>query len=155
MKERICKISIARKRANGITLSVELHPLIEEYFRSRSGGTTTGYTGAFHPVEGTLRLYDCTEIAIGVNDTLQGYGVTGKRSYLMDGGVMNMSFLRIPGASQPGGVSVRVDGVYPLNMCESYVKTTKELVLAFWRDHLSQFSFSTSVFIETHNSQEC
>lgn len=111
-----------QRTSRGLVLRVQLHPVVEDFIKNSSNGDFTPvkmFGRKWTPCD-DLCVYDIPSSMLGI------VGVDGELSYRLDKPgwdlfttdertgrkVINMSFLRLVGASQPDGVAFSVGGVY-------------------------------------------
>lgn len=147
-KETLLTLSARRSLADGMTLTIKAHPQIENWMKTRSGDRSGTASGVFTtPEGGQVVLYSMDDM--NINDPGgQFYGSLARRGYIRDGSCYNLSFLRLVGISNPEGVKVRVQGVFPIDEMQQYCERASELTRLFFRSHITEFSFSVSTTVE-------
>ena len=113
--------TVVRRTSKGLELKVRLHEAVEEFFRASAGEETLPIDlfGRKWLSAEKLQVYDLPESmkdVVSISDKSYyrldkpGSDLTGTNS--MGQRYINMSFVRLVGASLPDGVTFRVSGVF-------------------------------------------
>lgn len=162
-----CINTIFHHRTTGLTLEVKVHPSVEDFFRTLSGGETVDVRGSGRQWEHTLNrgerarketetlllAYDLQE-TIYVPNTSKGSPVSldllsqpltiQDRSVLRS--IINISYLRLVGISEGTGVEFRINGVYSYDAIKILKDQIEEAQRLFHAQYLKPVDISLSLF---------
>jgi hypothetical protein len=149
------------RSSDGLKVTIWAQPQVEDFLRSLGTGSvidvqTLGRYWA--PAGRELFVYSLSK-------ELGGLDVNGKFSYYLDhpgtaissipeegysltrggGGALNLSFLRLVGISESGGVSFTVKGVYTRSMITQLGSQIEQATQKFYREFLKPYKLVISV----------
>ena len=149
----ICTLNRTRV---GASLHVLVHPDVEDFFRINSNGMTEAVEkwGRCWKSSKPLRVWEFPFNEEANRDFL--YTVWAPGMLLMasdediDRPIPNISFLRLVGASQDGGITVNIDMLMSRKYIQATAKALSEACGTFYNDFIQDISISISISKATH-----
>lgn len=154
----ICIQTTLSRTYLGLTLNVKVHPRVEEFIRGLGTGTPEdakryGRYWSSVDKDKVLTVYDLTQ-------TLGSVPIGGGNYFRLDRiaqplfesgegnpnhGSVNLSFLRLVGASEGSGVSFRVNGVHTLDAIRQMRDKIGEAAQSFYINYLKPVNLDVQI----------
>jgi hypothetical protein len=146
----ICAQTRIRRDKSGLRVEVKIHPGVEELFTSWGGGERSAvseYGRMWIPQKGESlsvhQLYSNPGNVQISKDLYYSFERVGEVLSRKDGNIttVNLSFLRLVGASAGNGVSFHIAGVYSLESLRTLNDQLKTALQRFYQDYLLPVDF--------------
>ena len=150
----LCTLSRTRV---GASLHVLVHPDVEDFFRENSKGMTEAVEkyGRYWESSKPLRVWVFPSSDKEANeDSLYTMWAPGWMLMASDGDTdkptPNISFLRLVGASQDGGITINIDALMSRKYVQETAKVLSEACGTFYNDFIQDIHISISISKATH-----
>lgn len=147
--------TVLKRNRDGLRVTVKLNPKVEEFFRTmvEGAGTQDAATfGRYWRSDKPLPLYHLADKLAGIqypkkaSDNFIGYRLDQPGNKLQVGdGYINLSFLRLAGASEGDGVSFTVVGVYGEDGVLDLNSGIEQAIEHFYRNYLKPVTVTTII----------
>lgn len=139
-----------RRCKEGVRVDLKVEPEIEEFFKSWSGGSNSSvdnYGRQWHSLNGSpIQVYDFEDR--GMEQGRFSLWSPG-RSLHLDGHV-NVSFLRIVGASEGDGVSLIIEDLVSRTELENLAEKIKRGCAWFYMEYVKPVNYEITVEARQH-----